>query len=169
MKTITQYIVKVTTTYARGEESTIRVEEHKCDSKPEQEWVLEREGRFAGVKDHDGIRTEVVVEASEEQIEPKFFSEHMYSDVKAYEVIRVVSDNTIEVRPMDTKFSFKDCDVQAGGFAFHASNPRAQTATHESRPDWPTMRIRRTKSGWSHKRARFSVQDKPYAYYDINF
>ena len=42
-------------------------------------------------------------------------SEYMYSDVRAYEIIKVISDKTIEIRAMDVSHSCEDLEFSPGG------------------------------------------------------
>ena len=99
-------------------------------------------------------------------------SEHMYSDVRAWEILKVVSDNCIEIRRMDTEHSCSHLKQVPGGFAGHVVNQRDQKVAYESNPDNEVIRIRRRKGSndqWVHKGVRFSLQTEPYAFYDFNF
>jgi|DEB0MinimDraft_6_1074348.scaffolds.fasta_scaffold14081_3 hypothetical protein len=101
-----------------------------------------------------------------------FASEYMYSDVRAWEVLRVVSENCIEIRRMDTEHNCAHLKQVPGGFAGHVVGQRDQKVTYASNPDNEVIRIRRRKNSrdqWVHKGVRFSLQTEPYAFYDFNF
>ena len=95
-----------------------------------------------------------------------------YSDVNPYEIVRVVSNKTIEVREMDAE---RDESVQLewvpGGFAGHCVNQRDQKWNIKSNPANPVIRIRLSaKKGWQDKYGRrFGLSDKPVKFYDYNF
>ena len=91
---------------------------------------------------------------------------------KAYEIVKVVSDQTVEIRRMDTEV---DDSVKlkwvSGGFAGHCVNQRDQKWFYKSNPDNPVIRIRRRKDGNFYRgyNIRFSLDFKPYHFYDYNF
>lgn len=101
----------------------------------------------------------------------QFANHYGYSDVTPYEVVRVVSDKTIEVREMDAE---RDDSVKlefhVGGFSAHCSNQCDQRWNISSNPDNGVVRIRLGKQGWkdAHGR-RFKLNDKPVKFYDYNF
>ena len=99
-------------------------------------------------------------------------SHYGWSDVYAYEIIKVISDKTIEVREMITDHSIKHLDVHGGGFCGHVANQRDQKVTYKSDPDAPVVRIRRKKNNpelWVHGNFKFRLETKPYAFHDYNF
>jgi hypothetical protein len=101
----------------------------------------------------------------------KNFANHYgYSDVNPYEIVRRVSDRTIEVRRMDTTIdpSWKR-DFIPGGFFGHTANNDSQKWIIVSNPANEVIRIRLTKSGWRNKGMRFQLADKPVHFYDFNF
>lgn len=96
-----------------------------------------------------------------------------YSDVKPYEVVRVVSEKTIDVRPMnvDKDPNWKP-DIIAGGFAGHCINQHEQTWIITSDEEAKTIRIRYSaKRGCFQNKYgdRFKLADQPRYYYDYNF
>ena len=101
-----------------------------------------------------------------------FANHYGYSDVNPYEVVRVISDKTIEVREMDAQ---RDESVQLtwvmGGFAGHCVNQRDQKWVITSNQDNPVVRIRLSaRKGWQDKHGRrFGLSDKPVKFYDYNF
>jgi hypothetical protein len=102
----------------------------------------------------------------------KFANHYGYSDVNPFEVVKVVSDKTIEVREMDAE---KDPswvpDWHVGGFAGHCSNQQEQKWFITSNGSNPVVRIRLSKSGvWKDKHGRkFGLSDQPTRFYDYNF
>ena len=94
-----------------------------------------------------------------------------YTDVTPFEVVRVVSDKTIEVREMsaDRDDSVK-LDFHVGGFSAHCSDQDAQKWFIKSDEAGRVIRIRLGKQGWkSACGSRFSLSDQPVRFYDYNF
>ena len=103
----------------------------------------------------------------------KFANYYGYSDVAPYEIIKVISGQTIEVRSMKATLNpeFK-CETVIGGFFGHTTNNDAQSYTYESLPEYPTMRIRysKSKNGWfSPCGQRHLLENAPVRFYDYNF
>lgn len=100
--------------------------------------------------------------------EQVYANEYGYSDVHPYEVVRIISDKTIEVRRMKaTRDPNWKPVFHAGGFSAHCSNQHEQRWIYESNTDAETIRIRKSKKGWC--KGRFKVNDKPVRFYDYNF
>ncbi len=100
----------------------------------------------------------------------KYASEHFYTDVKAYEIVKVISDKTLEVRSLIANHNIKHLDQVVGGFSGHVVNQREQKVTFEIDPSAPVIRIRKNKYGnWASKGRRFTLRNEPYAFYDYNF
>ncbi len=94
-----------------------------------------------------------------------------YSDVDPYEIVRVISDKTIEIREMKTE---RDDSVKlefhVGGFSAHCSNQHDQKWTISSDETAPVIRIRLGKRGWKCPHGRkFMLGDEPVKFYDYNF
>ena len=94
-----------------------------------------------------------------------------YSDITPYEVVRVVSNKTIEIREMkcERDESIK-LEFHVGGFSAHCSNQSEQewfiTPDEESR----VIRIRLGKRGWKDAHGgRYKLADEPVKFYDYNF
>jgi hypothetical protein len=101
------------------------------------------------------------------------FANHIgYTDVNPFEVIRVVSDKTIEVRAMkiDRDPSYTP-EFIVGGFSAHCVNDHAQKWIITSDESARVVRIRLSKNkGWQAADGRkFELSDKPVKYYDYNF
>jgi len=103
----------------------------------------------------------------------KYVNELMYTDVRPYEVVRVISDQTVEIRPMKTVQTAFPKDFSAGGFVGHFHDNRSgQDYEYLSDESLPVMRIRWSKANgqWQAGRyRRFSMADKPYKFHDYNF
>ena len=115
--------------------------------------------------------------ASDIKITPrvnKFATYVGYTDCEPYEIIRVISEQTIEIRPMETKLiNAADLNFEVGGFSAHCTNGRAQKYSYESNPDADTIRIRKRKGSstglWGKGSLNFYLAEEPYKYYDYNF
>jgi hypothetical protein len=100
------------------------------------------------------------------------YANHLgWTDVDPYEVVRVVSEKTIEIREMDTE---RDESVTmnfvAGGFSAICTNDRDQKWHIKSNAENPVIRIRYGKKGWKNKHGRkFVLANAPHKYYDYNF
>lgn len=95
-----------------------------------------------------------------------------YTDITPWEVVRVISDKTIEIRPMD---SIRDPNWKpefvSGGFTANCTNQETQKWIITSSDQWETTRIRFNKHGqWKDKHGqRFVLADEPKRFYDFNF
>jgi len=100
----------------------------------------------------------------------KYANHYGYTDVNPYEVVKVISDKTIEIREMDAE---KNPEVKTsfeiGGFCAHSDNVQDWIIT--SNPNNPVIRIRLSKKkGWVSKFGeKFGLADKPRKFYDYNF
>ncbi len=104
----------------------------------------------------------------------KNFANHYgYSDVNPFEVVKVISDKTMEIREMDAE---RDDSVKlefaVGGFSAHCVNQRNQKWFINSNESYGTIRIRYSKRDnvWKCKNGRkFFLSDEPVKFYDYNF
>lgn len=101
------------------------------------------------------------------------YANHLgWSDVNPFEIVRRVSDKTIEVREMDAERDPEwKPDFVPGGFSAVCTNQRDQQWRIQSNPANPVIRIRLRKSGqWkdAHGR-RFALSEQPVKFYDYNF
>jgi len=105
-----------------------------------------------------------------EAVEYGFCNMHGWSDVHPFEIIRVVSDKTIEVREMaaDLDQDFKP-EVISGGFVGHCVNQDKQAYKYRSCPDGQVLRVRLGKKGWKSKMGRHALSTQPRKFYDYNF
>ena len=100
-----------------------------------------------------------------------YANQYGYSDVRPFEVIRTISEKTIEVRVMSSE---KDPtwkpEWHVGGFAGHCSNQHEQKWFITSDETAPVIRIRLGKNGWKDKGGhRYQLADEPVRFYDYNF
>lgn len=101
-----------------------------------------------------------------------YANQYGWSDVNPFEVVKVISDKTIEVREMDAERDESvKLDWAVGGFAGHCINQRDQKWFITSNDQNPVVRIRLSKNGvWKDKHGRkFDLSDKPVRFYDYNF
>jgi len=94
-----------------------------------------------------------------------------YSDINPCEIVRRISDKTIEIRAMSAKQDPEwKPDFVAGGFCGTVVNQNRQRWIISSNPDARVFRIRLGKKGWKDSSgARYSLSDKPVKFYDFNF
>lgn len=98
----------------------------------------------------------------------KYCSRFGYSDVHPFEVVRVISENCVEVRALDTvQINPEALEFHIGGFAAHCSNQHAQRWEYISNPENKVFKIRKSAKGW--ERGRIRMYDEPYKFYDFNF
>jgi hypothetical protein len=102
------------------------------------------------------------------------FANHIgYSDVTPFEVVRTISDVTLEIREMNAVRSNPENKLgfAPGGFLGHCSNQDEQEWTITSDLDRPVKRIRLNKRGqWKDKYGnRYALSNKPRKFYDYNF
>lgn len=96
---------------------------------------------------------------------------HMHTDVVPYEVVRVISDKTIEIREMDAELApGEQPNIVPGSFAGHCTNQRQLKYVIKSNPQNPVIRARRRIDGYFHSAyGRHMMNDKPLYFYDYNF
>lgn len=94
-----------------------------------------------------------------------------YSDVEPYEIVRVVSPKTIELRQVHAELdpNWKP-EIVSGGYAGHCTNQHSQKWNYKSIPDGGVIRARMRKDGYFHSAAgRHSLNTEPRKFYDYNF
>lgn len=101
---------------------------------------------------------------------------HGYTDVEPHEIVRRISDKTIEVRAMATKLlnGVKSGEpdaltFSAGGFFGHTSG--TQRYEFSSDPEARVFRIRLGKNGkWKDSGGgRYTLAAEPFKFHDFNF
>jgi hypothetical protein len=102
----------------------------------------------------------------------QYANQYGWSDVTPFEVVRVISDKTLEVREMDAA---RDESValkwEVGGFSGVCLNQHDQKWIISSNPSNPVIRIRLSaKKGWRDAHGRsYGLTDEPRKFYDYNF
>lgn len=102
---------------------------------------------------------------------PRYANHIGYSDVDPYEIVRVVSAKTLDIREMDAERDESvKLDWAVGGFAGHCMNQYSQKWNITSNTENRVVRIRLGKQGWkdAHGR-RYDLSDTPVKFYDYNF
>jgi hypothetical protein len=105
------------------------------------------------------------------EIENKYANQCGYSDHAPYEIVRIVSEKTIEIRAMDYSENKSEMEFQVGGFGGHCNNNHAQDYDYSVNEENPVIRIRlhkhdRWKDKWGRK---YNISSAPYRFYDYNF
>ncbi len=97
----------------------------------------------------------------------KYCNERIGSDRRPYEVVRVISDKTVEVRELDAKQTVFPKEFVVGGFSAHCVDNHNQDYEYTSNPDNPIKRLRKGQRGWGN--GYFTMADEPIAFHDYNF
>jgi len=96
-----------------------------------------------------------------------------YSDTHPYEIVRVVSDKTIELRAMTAeRREGWTPEFVRGGFSAHCTNNGDQRSAWviKSDPEGYTVRARLQKDGsWKSSHGRHSLHTAAIKHYDYNF
>jgi hypothetical protein len=100
-----------------------------------------------------------------------FANLHGYTDVIPYEVVRNISEKTLEVRKMNFQLSESwKPNFIPGGFCAHCTNQQDQEWIFSSNTENEIIRIRKRKDGkWYSPFGRHVLADQPRAFYDYNF
>jgi len=103
----------------------------------------------------------------------KYCNHSGYSDVEPYEVVRVISEQTVEIRKMRTVQTKFPQEFHSGGFVGHyADNRSGQEYDYFSDESYPIERVRWSKvnNRWQQGNyGKFYMSDTPYKHYDYNF
>lgn len=93
-----------------------------------------------------------------------------YSDRTPFEVVKVVSDKTLEVRRMDAApdLNWKP-DFHVGGFMGHTANNHEQKWIITSNPNGEVVRIRLGKKGWKDADGNKYSVGQSVKFFDYNF
>tara|TARA_R110000803_G_scaffold14701_1_gene40856 strand:+ start:43 stop:372 length:330 start_codon:yes stop_codon:yes gene_type:complete len=93
-----------------------------------------------------------------------------YSDVEPFEIVKVVSEKTIDIRVMDTSENKTKMDFHVGGFSAHCSNQSEQKYDYASNSENKTIRARLRKDGYFHSAwGRHFIAETPQKFHDYNF
>jgi hypothetical protein len=94
-----------------------------------------------------------------------------YSDIHPFEVVRRISDKTLEIRAMSAVIdpSWKP-DFVPGGFSGTVVNQHEQRWIITKNERGTPFRIRLGKKGWKDSGGgRYVLADQPRSFYDYNF
>jgi hypothetical protein len=96
---------------------------------------------------------------------------HGYTDIQPYEIVKKISDKTIEIRRMKAERDPAwNPEFIQGGFAGHCVNNHEQRWFITSDNESPIIRARLRKDGYYHSKVgRHVLSDKPRYFYDYNF
>lgn len=96
---------------------------------------------------------------------------HGYSDIEPVEIVKTISEKTLEVRGMKASENLVDLTFNIGGFLAHSPDQHKQAHEITSDLEAPTYRIRLNKQGkWLDKHGqRHVLADRPRKFYDFNF
>jgi len=122
------------------------------------------------------IREQIEQERADRIAEAKKIKKYInycgYSDVTPYEVVEVISDQTVVVREMDAELDPNwKMEAHVGGFAAHVVNNGGEWII-TSNPKNPTYRARwsKAKGQWQMRGGmRMRMADQPRKFYDYNF
>ncbi len=102
----------------------------------------------------------------------KYANLHGYTDIEPHEVIKVISDKTVEIRRMDAvRDKSVALDISPGGFCGHVSNQHELKWDITSNVTNVVKKIRLHKDGsWKDKHGNcYILSDMPVKFYDYNF
>jgi hypothetical protein len=101
----------------------------------------------------------------------KYFVKVGYSDLVAFEVVRIVSDKCIEIREMTAVKGDWKPEWEVGGFSGVCVNQHEQKWETSSNEANPVIKVRLQKSGkWQDANGnKYKPTAKPVHFYDFNF
>lgn len=97
----------------------------------------------------------------------KYISEYLYTDVEAYEVVKVCTPNKVIIRKLDTKQTVFPKEFYPGGFSGHYADNYNQDYEYISNEANAVAPLFKGKKGWGN--GRFRMSDTPYKFHDYNF
>jgi hypothetical protein len=101
----------------------------------------------------------------------KYCNLHLYADIEPFEVVKIISEKCVEVRPMSAKQTAFPEQFQRGGFVGHYLDQHKQDYEYESIEGAKVSRVRwsEAKQRWQIGGMRFIMSDTPRKFYDYNF
>lgn len=97
----------------------------------------------------------------------KYCNYHGYSDIEAFEVVRVISPVCVEIRALDTVQTVVPSEFYPGGFSGHYADNNNQKYEYSVNESNPVAKIRLSKKGWG--LGQYRMSDYPVKFYDYNF
>lgn len=107
----------------------------------------------------------------------KFANLFLHSDAEAFEIVRIISDKTVEIRKMAATLdpTWKP-DIAVGGFAGHCHNQQSQRWIYSVDENAPVIRMRRVKPShsnrmmcWKSAYGSHRLSETPHKFHDYNF
>lgn len=104
----------------------------------------------------------------------KYANQYLHSDIRPFEIVRIVSDKCIEIRAMDYReveeiVEKRRKEAVSGGYSGHVDNS-LQEWVITSNPANPIKRIHLHKSGdWYSYGTLYRLESEPKRFYDFNF
>lgn len=96
---------------------------------------------------------------------------HYPNDAYPFEVVRVISEKTVEIREMDSELTKAPSDFTPGGFVGHFHDNYAQEWKYTSNDSNRIIRVRwseRNKRWQDRGGSRYIMNDQPRRFYDYN-
>jgi hypothetical protein len=99
-----------------------------------------------------------------------YCNHHGYTDVTPYEVVRVVSDKTVDIRRMKSELNPEwKPNVLPGGFMGRCVNQVEQKWIITPDTSAPVIKARLNKEGWKSAYGKHKMNVSPLRFYDYNF
>jgi len=182
---LTRFAIEVTTITSRGEYSfadTAYVVEYnegydrlRTDSIPRITWASEQDA-INYIEELPVARVGKFTKSHTYEVEAIDYTHanhNGYSDTTPFEIVRAVSDKTIELRSMTAERAADwKPKIVAGGYAGHCTNNGNQRKAWviKSDPEGYTVRARLQKDGsWKSSHGRHSLHTAAIKKYDYNF
>ena len=99
----------------------------------------------------------------------RYLNFYGYSDVEPYEVVKTISEKTVEIRPMKATEKEWDKTFIPGGFCGTFINQDKQQWAIEPDPNAEVIRARLGRKGWKSERGFHRAEEAPRKFYDFNF
>ena len=96
-----------------------------------------------------------------------YVSLFLYTDVHAYEVVKVISDKCVEIRRLKATCTQQPKEFYPGGFSGHYADNHNQVWSFEQDQTAGIVKLRLGKKGWG--LGKYRMMDQPYEHYDYNF
>ena len=182
---LTRFAIEVTTITSRGEYSfadTAYVVEYNevydrlhTDNIPRITWASEQDA-INYIEELPVARVGKFTKSHTYEVEAIDYTHanhNGYSDTTPFEIVRAVSDKTIELRSMTAERAADwKPKIVAGGYAGHCTNNSNQSKAWviKSDPEGYTVRARLQKDGsWKSSHGRHSLHTAAIKKYDYNF
>ena len=100
----------------------------------------------------------------------KYANFYGWTDIEPYEVVKVISDKTIEIRKMKSVLDDWKPNYIPGGFSIICTNINTQKYIITSDETAPIIRARKNKEGkWKSSAGWHRLEDVPRKFFDYNF